>query len=78
MIGINPAALNSQSRGKDFVNDYGLTFANLWDKSSQVYRHYGTPYNSHYWLLDKNGDRVGARAVNFSTSGAQQKLDSLD
>lgn len=61
-----------------FVSSYGLTFPNLWDASNRVYLNYGRPYNSNYWLLDRNGNRVGDRAVSFSVSSVQQKLDSLE
>ena len=79
MIGINPAALRgSLTRGRTFVNGFRLTFTNLLDGSDAVYEHYGRPYNSNYWLLDRNGDRVGNRQELFSVSRAGQKLDSLD
>ena len=78
MIGINPGGLRGHlSRGQSFVNDFGLTFDNLLDGSDGVYNHYGRPYNSDYWLLDENGDRVGS-VSSFSASSAEQKLDELE
>ncbi len=78
MIGVNPASWNNQARGTSFVSRYNLTFSNLWDDTNRVYQHYGRPYNSNFWLLDQNGDRVGDRAVSFSVRSAQEKLDSLE
>lgn len=78
MIGINAKSLRGTlAKGRKFVSDYNLTFTNLLDDSSGVYRHYGSPYTSHYWLLDKEGNRVGSRTESFSTAGVQGKLDSL-
>lgn len=78
VIGINRQSLNPLARGERFVDRYNLTFTNLWDDSDDVHSHYGSPYHSNYWLLDKNGDRVGNRAEGFSVSGAEQKLDELE
>lgn len=78
MIGINPKTWNTLDRGKSFVNRYGLTFTNLWDNTNRVYGHYGSPYTSRYWLLDRNGNRVGASVALFSASRIEQALDELE
>lgn len=79
MIGINPAALRGRlARAQSFVNGFGLTFDNLLDDSDGVYNHYGRPYNSNYWLLDRNGERVGDRAFSFSVSRIERALDELE
>lgn len=57
---------------------YGLTFTNLWDGSSDVWRHYGSPYTSGTLLIDKNGNRVEDRAVSFSAGKFQGLVDRLE
>ena len=79
MIGINPAGLRGRiDRARPFVNGFGLTFDNLLDGTDGVYRHYGRPYNSHYWLLDRNGDRVGSTTSSFSATRIERALDNLE
>ena len=55
-----------------------LTFPNLWDETNAVHSHYGKPYNSNFWLIRKDGTRVGNNASSFSTSKAQRLLDNLE
>ena len=78
MIGISPANWGRADAAEPFVTRYGLTFVNLWDGTNAAYRHYGSPYTSEFWLLDRNGDRVGDRAVSFSNSRAQRMLSTLE
>lgn len=79
MIGINPAGLRGRlARAQSFVTGFGLTFDNLLDGSDGVYNHYGRPYNSHYWLLDKTGERVGERTSSFSATRIKRALDELE
>lgn len=78
MIGIAPGSWQNRGSGERFVARYGLSFTNLWDGSSGVWTHYGSPYTSGYWMLDSNGDRVGDAAASFSASQAQRLLDSLE
>ena len=65
-------------KAKTFVNRYGLTFTNLWDDSGEMWRHYGRPYNSNVWLIDKNGNRVEDAARLFSASKFQGLVDNLE
>ena len=55
-----------------------LTFINLWDETNAVHRHYGRPYNSNFWLIRKDGTRVGNNASLFSVSKVQKLLDDLE
>ena len=78
MIGINPENWSSLGSAKGFVTSKGLTFTNLWDASNAVWKHYGQPYTSQFWLLDKNGERIGGNPTGFSVSRVEKLLDDLE
>ena len=78
VIGINPAALRGTlPRARGFVRQFSLTFPNLLDDSDALYQHYDRPYNSHYWLLARNGTRLGDASRSFSVADATRQLRSL-
>lgn len=77
-MGINPATWNNLGSGKTFVQRYRLTFTNLWDGSSEVWEHYGSPYTSRTWLIDRNGNRIGDAAASFSAARFQRLVDDLE
>ncbi len=78
VIGINPAHLRGTlPRARGFVSQFSLTFPNLLDDSNAVFQHYDSPYNSHYWLLYRNGTRIGDAPRSFSVADATRQLRSL-
>ena len=43
-----------------------------------MWKHYGRPYNSNVWLINKNGNRVEDAARSFSASKFQRLVDNLE
>ena len=43
-----------------------------------MWKHYGRPYNSDVWLIDKNGNRVEDTDRPFSASKFQRLVDNLE
>ena len=78
MIGINPEGWNPIGTAQNFVTSKGLTFTNLWDETNAVWRHYAKPSTSNYWLIRKDGTRVGNNASPFSAGKIQRLLDGLE
>ena len=78
VIGINPREWSTIDEARSFVNSKGLTFANLWDGSNSVWKHYGSPYTSRTWVIDKHGNRVSSSAFAFNAAAAQKLVDALE
>lgn len=76
MIGIAPKNWQTLRNAVDFVTSRRLTFTNLWDRSNAVWRHYGSPYTSRMWIIDKSGNRVGNISQIFSAAKAQRIVDT--
>ena len=60
------------------MTNHRLTFTNLLDDTNAAHQRYGRPSNSNFWLIRKDGTRVGNNATLFSTAKAQRLLDDLE
>ena len=60
------------------MTNHRLTFTNLLDDTNGVHQRYGRPSNSNFWLIMKDGTRVGNKASIYSTGTAQRLLDDLE
>lgn len=60
-----------------FVADTGTTFTMLWSDSADVWNHYGVRVNSHFWVLDANGNRVGTSSQAYDRALVEGLLEDI-
>ncbi len=66
MLVIGLGAQDDLELARDFIAKTGTrSFPMVWDKSFDSWRHYGIQINSQTWLLDRFGNRVGAKRFGF-------------
>lgn len=60
-----------------FVADTGTTFTMLWSDSAEAWSHYGVRVNSHFWILDANGNRVGTSSQAYNRALVEDLLEDI-
>ena len=60
-----------------FVADTGTTFTMLWSESAEVWNHYGVRVNSHFWLLEANGNRIGTSSQAYNRASVEGLLEDI-
>lgn len=77
MIGIN--SVGSPEDRDEFVETHRLTFTSLVDWNfGPTASHYGIRVWSSFWLLDKNGARIGDRPESFNVTRIERLLADLE
>ena len=74
---VGVGTFDSINLARSFVEDTGVTFTMLWSELSDSWSHYGVRTNSHIWLLDRNGNRIGDHSRAYDRALVESLLEEL-
>lgn len=70
-------AFDDLEYARRFVDDTGITFTMLWSDSRTAWQHYGVTAFSSFWLLDRQGRRIGEAPKPYDQTIVEALLDDL-
>ena len=70
-------AFDDLDYARRFVDDTGVTFTMLWSDLRTAWQHYGVTAFSSFWLLDRQGRRIGEAPKPYDQALVEELLDGL-